>query len=138
MDVEGQTFTWHGRVDRTLGEVDPKGRMARLVVDVPDPYGIGLTSQEKTTDLAEGLFVEVFIEGKRIENIACIPAGALRHNSTVWVMNDKNRLEFRDVELVLRERQTVLVRGLEDGKKLILTYLTGAAPGMKLRPMERE
>jgi RND family efflux transporter MFP subunit len=138
MDVEGQTFTWHGRVDRSLGEVDPKGRMARLVADVPDPYGIRLTSQGKTPDLAEGLFVEVVIEGKTIENIACMPAGALRQNSTVWVMNDKNRLEFRDVELVRRERQMVLVHGLEDGEKLILTYLPGAAPGMKLRPMEGE
>jgi hypothetical protein len=53
-------------------------------------------------------------------------------------MNDEQHLEFRDVELVRRERQMVLVHGLEDGEKLILTYLPGAAPGLKLRPMEGE
>jgi len=82
--------------------------------------------------------VEVLIEGKTIENIACIPAGALRQNSTVWIMNDEQHLEFRDVEIVRRERQMIIARGLEEGEKLILTYLPGAAPGMKLRPMERE
>jgi hypothetical protein len=112
--------------------------MARIVIDVPDPYGIGAASPEKSLDLAEGLFVEALIEGKILERIACIPAGALRQNSTVWVMNDEQHLEFRDVELVRRERQMVLVHGLEDGEKLILTYLTGATPGMKLRPMEGE
>jgi RND family efflux transporter MFP subunit len=138
MDVEGQSFTWRGRVDRALGEVDAKGRMARIVIDVPDPYGIGTASQEESHDLADGLFVEVLIEGKTLKNIAYIPAGALRQNSTVWVMNDKQHLEFRDVELVRREKQMVLVRGLKGEEKLILTYLTGAAPGMKLRPMEGE
>ncbi len=134
MDVEGQFFTWQGWVDRTLGEVDPKGRMARLVIGVPDPYG--LISRKNSFDLAEGLFVEVLIKGKTIENIACIPAGTLRPNSIVWVMNDKQCLEFRKVKFVRREKQIVLVRGLKEGEKLILTYLAGAVPGMKLRAME--
>jgi RND family efflux transporter MFP subunit len=138
MDAEGQTLTWQGRVDRALGEVDAKGRMARLVIDVPDPYAIGADAPENSHDLVEGLFVEVLIEGKTLENIACIPSGALRQNSTVWVMNDEQDLEFRKVKLARREKQLVLVRGLKDGEKLILTYLTGAAPGMKLRPMEGE
>jgi len=138
IDVAGQPLTWPGRIDRLLGEVDAKGRMTRIVIDVLDPYGIGVDSPEKSHDLAEGLFVEVLIEGKTIENIACIPAGALRQNSTVWIMNDEQHLEFRDVEIVRRERQMIIARGLEEGEKLILTYLPGAAPGMKLRPMERE
>jgi hypothetical protein len=112
--------------------------MARLVIDVPDPYGIGSDAPEESHDLAEGLFVEVLIAGKTLENIACIPSGALRQNSTVWVMNDEQDLEFRKVKLVRREKQMVLTRGLEEGDKLILTYLAGAAPGMKLRPMEGE
>jgi RND family efflux transporter MFP subunit len=138
MQVEGQPLTWQGRVDRALGEVDAKGRMARIVIDVPDPYGIGAASMEKSHDLADGLFVELLIAGKILDNVACIPSGALRQNSTVWVMNDEQHLQFRDAELVRREKQMVLVRGLGDGEKLILTYLPGAAPGMKLRPMERE
>jgi RND family efflux transporter MFP subunit len=138
IDVNGRSLTWEGRIDRSLGEVDPKGRMVRLVVSVSDPYGLRLSAEKDRLDLAEDLFVDVILKGKPLEDIVTIPAGALRENSSVWVMNSEHCLDIRKVEVIRREKQTVLIRGLKDGKQLVLTHLSGAAPGMKLRPVEEE
>jgi len=139
IDVNGRSYTWQGKIERTLGEVDPKGRMVRLVVSVSDPYGFRLLPESEHLDLAEGLFVDVMLKGKTVSNIIAIPTGALRENSSVWVMNSDSRLDIRKVEVIRREKEEALIRGsLNDGNRLILTHLSGAAPGMKLRLAEEK
>lgn len=139
IDVNGRSFSWQGRIDRSLGEVDPKGRMVRLVVSVSDPYGHRLPPDRERLDLAEGLFVQVILEGRTVSDVILIPTGALRENSSVWVMNSDGRLDIRNVEVIRREKENVLIRsGLESGDRLILTHLSGAAQGMKLRLAEEE
>jgi RND family efflux transporter MFP subunit len=133
--VNGQPSEWKGRIHRSLGEVDPKGRMIRLVVRIDDPYGLKRSGNlDHRYDLAEGLFVDVKLKGNTVSNIFAIPDGALRENSSVWTMNSHGRLEIQTVEVVRREKERILVRGnLHPGDFLVLTYLSGAATGMKLR-----
>ena len=83
------------------------------------------------------MFVEVRIQGETIPQVFPIPRKALRQENTVWIVNDENKLVIGDVDVVRRERETVLVqKGLKAGDRLILTALQGAANGMKIRPME--
>lgn len=139
IDVNGRSYTWQGKIDRSLGEVDPKGRMVRLVVSVSDPYGLRLPPESEHLYLAEGLFVDVMLKGKTVSNIIAIPTSALRENSSVWVINSDSRLDIRKVEVIRREKEEALILGsLNDGNRLILTHLSGAAPGMKLRLAEEE
>ncbi|MDJ0722554.1 MAG: efflux RND transporter periplasmic adaptor subunit [Desulfobacterales bacterium] len=135
LDVGGHPVSWEGRIDRGLGDVDPKGRMARLVVAVEDPYGLSRDDDRRMfMDLSEGLFVQVILNGRRMEDIVAIPAEALRSDATVWIMAPDNKLAIRTVSVLRRERDTVLVRGgLATGDQLIITRLSGAAPGMALR-----
>ncbi len=137
--VNGRSYTWQGKIDRGLGEVDPKGRMVRLVVSVSDPYGLRLPPESEYLYLAEGLFVDVMLKGKTVSNIIAIPTGALRENSSVWVMSSDSKLDIRKVEVIRREKEEALIRAsLNDGDQLILTNLSGVAPGMKLRLVEEE
>jgi hypothetical protein len=131
-------FDWEGGIHRSLGEVDPKGRMIRLVVRIQDPYGLKHSGNlNQRYDLAEGLFVNVKLKGNSVSNVFAIPAAALRENSSVWTMSSDGRLEIRSVTVVRREKKRVLVSGnLNPGDSLVLTYLSGAAPGMKLRLAE--
>ncbi len=139
INVNGKSFTWEGKIDRSLNEVDPKGRMIRLVVCVDDPYGLRLQPDRERLNLTEGLFVDVILEGKTVLGVISIPTGALRKNSSVWVMNSDSQLDIRNVEMIRREKENVLIRsGLKSGDRLILTQLSGAAPGMKLRPAEEK
>ncbi len=133
-----KSFAWSGRVVRSLGEVDPQGRMARVIVNVDDPYHLKAVPEDGKPDLAVGMFVEVAIQGDTLAGVFSIPRGALRENETVWVVGEEEKLEIRKVEVVRRDRQHVLIRNhLSDGERIVLTALQGAANGMKLRPRDQ-
>ncbi|MCJ7830715.1 MAG: efflux RND transporter periplasmic adaptor subunit, partial [Desulfobacterales bacterium] len=135
IEVGDRVFEWSGRIVRGLGEVDAKGRRVRLVVSVPDPYGLQQRARAAAgLDLTEGLFVKVSLAGATLTKVFRVPVGALRDDDTLWVMNPDSLLEIRRIQVLRRERDVVLVRGdLQDGERLIRTRLSGAAPGMKLR-----
>ena len=133
-----EVFTWPGRVVRSLGEVDPQGRMARVVVAVEDPYHLLQPAAERKPDLEVGMFVEVTIQGEVLSKVVAIPRSALRDGNTVWVVDDEEKLRIKPVEVARLERETVLIRqGLNEGERVVLTALQGAADGMKLRPIEQ-
>lgn len=136
--VNGLKHQWQGQVVRSLGDVDPQGRMVRLVVSVNDPYNIERLPGKWHADLDMGMLVEVLLHGERLSDVITIPARAVRENSTVWLMNAKQELEIRPVSVIRRERDKVLIKkGIADGDQLVLTYLSGAAEGMKLRRYQK-
>ncbi len=139
MDTGGQTHRWTGRVVRSLGEVDPDGRMERVVIRVDDPYGLksGVKSRagkKGTPALALGSFVNVEIEGGTEHGVSVITRAALRDNNTVWTVEDGTRLKMLTVVPARIEAETVVIKsGLPDGAVVVTTDLSGAADGMALR-----
>ncbi|KIH76100.1 RND family efflux transporter, MFP subunit [Geoalkalibacter ferrihydriticus] len=130
-------FTWQGRVIRSLGEVDARGRMARVVVAVDDPYNLKGSWPDSHPALEMGLFVQVDLQGETLEQVVSIPRSALREGDQVWLLTADERLHIRPVEVLRREQQTLIIgAGLEGGERLVLTHLMGAAEGMKLRPRD--
>ena len=124
---------WPGVIDRALGEVDPRGRMLQVAVLVEDPYRL----REKNVlppYLEVGMFVDVRFVGPVLHEKIVLPRRALRDNRTVWVADSDGALRIRPVEVVrLAREQVVIGEGLEVGERVVLTTLTGAADGMKLR-----
>ncbi len=130
---------WQGFIDRALAEVDPQGRMARLVVRIEDPYLLQHPRQPGQPDLAIGSFVEMVFRGKLLKEVVVLPRQTLRDNNTVWLMGEDQLLQIRPVEpLRLESKTVVLGSGLNPGARVILTNLSGAAAGMKLRPVTGE
>jgi RND family efflux transporter MFP subunit len=139
LQTGGQIFRWWGEVTRALGEIDPRSRMARLVVTVANPVSADGPSGNLLNELLPGMFVEVRLQGDDLDNIFAVPRSALHDNDTLWIVDDENRLHIRPVEILRREPGEVLIRtGLEPGEKLVLTSLSAAAEGMLLRPQLRE
>lgn len=135
----GRTFHWQGEVTRSLGEIDPRNRMARVVVTVKDPFAGNSEKATLLNDLLPGMFVNVQIQGEELSDIVSVPRGAMHDNDTIWVIDDENRLHIREVEILRRERDEVLIRsGVDANEKIVLTNLSGAAEGMLLRPKMRE
>ncbi len=134
-----QVFHWQGKITRALGEIDPRNRMARVVVTVDDPFSQDKKNANLPKDLLPGMFVEVYLQGEEISDVIAVPRGALHDNDTVWTVDDENRLHIRTVDILRRERDEVLIRsGLNAGEKIVLTNLSGVAEGMLLRPQLRE
>jgi RND family efflux transporter MFP subunit len=131
--INGNLYEWKGHIIRSTGEVDPKSRMMQIIVGIDDPYGL----ENKETDrpaLAAGTFVDVRIKGRTLENVFVIPRIAFRDNSTVWVMDTSNKLQIEKVLISRIEREKVIIaEGLDDGDMIVLTNISGAANGMKLR-----
>jgi len=133
--VGDRHFQWQGRVVRSLGEVDPKGRMIRLAVRVADPYRLRTDSGPAGLDLAMGMFVEVDIHGRTAHEVVALPRRALRTPTTVWLMDAERKLRLREVHVIrLTDEEALVDQGLAQGEQVVLTALSGAADGMLLRP----
>jgi RND family efflux transporter MFP subunit len=131
----GEVFRWQGQVSRALGEIDPRNRMAHIMVLVTDPVSERGKNGHLLNRLLPGMFVKVLLHGEQLSQVFAIPRGALRDNDTVWLANEDNTLTMRNVEIIRHEPHEVLVRsGVNNGDRLILTNLSGAAEGMLLRP----
>jgi RND family efflux transporter MFP subunit len=122
-----------GQVLRLESALEEQGRMARLIVSVPDPLG-GKDASGKTPPLLIGSYVRVEIEGTALDNVIALDRDHLRDGNRVWVMNGRDELEIRPVEIAHRGRERVLIAGgLKTGEKVVTTALTAPAPGMPLR-----
>lgn len=137
LNVGGKWYDWHGHVVRSTGEVDPKSRMMQIVVEIHDPYGLTEKKDRARPALAVGTFVDVLIKGRTVKDVFTIPRTAFRDNSTVWVMDSTNKLKIRKVVPLRIEKQEVIIaEGIGEEDMIVVTNVSGAADGMKLRPMK--
>ncbi|PLX92584.1 MAG: efflux RND transporter periplasmic adaptor subunit [Desulfuromonas sp.] len=133
----GESRVWSGVLSRSLGEVDAKGRMARVVVTVEDPYGLK-TQNPPAIPLTAGMLVEVELEGTHYPELMVLPQQALRDDEQVWLATDEG-LAIHPVSVLRQGRGEVLVSaGLAAGDQVVVSPLSGAAPGMKLRTVAWE
>lgn len=143
-----------GRVERLLGDVDPAGRMARLLIVIDDPLhlrrptpldpskGSPMRHEGLDLPLLIGSYVTVELHGRTIDDAVVIPRRALRevyvdgaHGSRpgLWIMDGDDRLEIREAEVVWRgEAKVLLANHLDDGERLVLSTLATPIEGMKL------
>jgi RND family efflux transporter MFP subunit len=128
----GRMHEWSGRIVRTEGEIDPRTRMVHVVAEVRDPYGRG--SDPTRPPLAAGMFVEAEIAGRKVESVAVIPRAALRGANEVIVVDDDNRLRFREIDILRATTDEVFVRaGLAPGDRVNVSPLEAVTDGMEVR-----
>lgn len=122
-----------GQVIRLLGNLTKEGRMARLLVSVPDP--LGLSSKDRDIEpLILGEYVRVEIEGEELQEVFPIPRTALRNDREIWLADREGKLAIRPVEIIWRDETQVLVRdGLQSGDLLIISNLAVPVDGMAVR-----
>jgi RND family efflux transporter MFP subunit len=131
-----------GRVERLLGDLDPAGRMARLLVVIDDPLNLKGQHGASELPLLIGSYVTVEIRGRTIEDAIVIPRRALREihvngangaREGLWIMNGEDRLATREAEVVWRTEETVIVsNGFADGERLITSTIATPIEGMKV------
>ena len=122
-----------GHAARLTGALEPEGRMARILVAVPDPLGLREASARPPT-LLIGSYVRVEIDGLELENVVPLDRGLVHEGDSVWVMNAQGKLEIRKVTIAFRGRERLLVTdGLAAGDKLVTTNLAAPVAGTPLR-----
>ena len=125
-----------GVVLRLLPDLEPNGRLARLLVSVVDPLAL-LPDNTGKPALIIGDYVSAEIEGVGIPSAVALDRRFFRDGDQVWLMTPDRQLERRAVEVAFRSVDSLMVTsGLEIGEQVILTDLPAAVEGMALRTAE--
>ncbi|CAN2050052.1 Efflux RND transporter periplasmic adaptor subunit [Candidatus Magnetomoraceae bacterium gMMP-13] len=118
-----------GKIIQLLGDLDPAGRMARLLVSIKDP----LRLKSSSLPLLLGAYVKVEIYGPELFDVFEIPRKALRENDHVWLISYENKLIFKKILVKWRSKNNIIARGLEPGDKIITSRISAPVNGMDLR-----
>jgi RND family efflux transporter MFP subunit len=132
----GEGVERSGRVIRRLPSVDPAGRMARVLVEVADPLALEPANAALPPVLA-GSYLRAQIVGIPLEEAIVVSRNHLREGDVVWVMTEASALSVREVDVLYRGPERVLVgSGVKAGERIVVTPLATPVDGMKLRTAE--
>lgn len=127
---------WQGKVARLSEALDPRTRTVGVIVEVESPYA--RVQPGRRPPLVKGLFVEVELSGRALENRIVIPQSAL-YGQQVYVVNPAQRLQKRAVTISARGADYVIISGgLQTGERVIISAPEAAIEGMLLKPVEDE
>jgi RND family efflux transporter MFP subunit len=136
----GPSIIRHGSALKLLGDLDPKGRMARMLIKVNDPLNLAAKAAENVEGKPDkgkillGSYVKVEIDAGVLDNVYAIPRQALRAGDRIWILNREGRLDIRPVDILWRRKDEILVTAeLAPQEKLIVSRLQSPLPGMKVQ-----
>jgi len=119
-----------------MGDLDPEGVMARVLVVIDDPLDLG--SGVRNGKVLLGSYVKVRIHGGTFDNVYAIPRQALREGEVIWVNDRDDKLQIRNINIVWRRKDDVLAKvDIKEGEKLILSRVRSPLPGITVRSIEK-
>ena len=127
-EYAGRFLEWSGRIVRTEAQIDTASRMVNVVAHID---GAGEEALP-----AVGLFVNADIEGLLVDDIVVLPRNALRNGNRVLVVDQDNRLHFRDIEPLRLYQDDVLIEaGLQAGERVCVSPMQTPIDGMLVNPV---
>jgi len=122
-----------GKIISLYREVDTKGRMAHILIEINDPLDI----KKGEAPLLIGSYVRLEIQGKKIKDIYIIPQKAIRENNQIWIIKN-NKLTIRNIDVVWEGAQEILIRGdIKPGEKIIISRITMPVEGMEIKEYKK-
>jgi RND family efflux transporter MFP subunit len=122
-----------GSLDRSQGMVDPKTRLTNFVARIDNCFANPFSNPQVLSPLSLGQFVNLRLTGKKIPTFI-LPDSAFRDLETILVVDQKNRLHPRKVEVLHRTNRQVWVgKGLKSGDRVCITPIEIISEGMKVR-----
>ena len=132
LDSEGNAVH-RGSLDRSQGMVDPKTRLTNFVARIDNCFANPFSKPQVLSPLSLGQFVNLRLIGKKIPTFI-LPDSAFRDLETILVVDQKNRLHPRKVEVLHRTNRQVWVgKGLKSGDRVCITPIEIISEGMKVR-----
>lgn len=121
----GDMQSWSAKLLRTEGDISTKSRFLHVIVAVTE------TLNSNGVRLPVGLFVNAVIDGRTVDNLVSIPRTALRPDNSVMVIDDSDKLHFRDVSVFkLSDNDVLISEGLASGERISISPLQFVVEGM--------
>ena len=115
-----RTKTWSGKVIRVNSRVDPASQTIPTFIQV------------RGKGLKEGMYLEADLTARNEQNTYEVSRKLLVENDKLFVVRD-TLLDLVLVEPVYYKEFSAVVKGLEDGTKILSRVIPGAYSGMKVK-----
>ncbi|MEE4660409.1 MAG: efflux RND transporter periplasmic adaptor subunit [Halieaceae bacterium] len=131
-NLAGASQRWQAQLLRLDASIDRETRSLYAIAETEDPYGSNASASGMP--LAVGLYVTATIHGRVLKQAMQIPRRALRAGDTVYVVNDDQRLDIRDVTVTHSTPDVAIIAaGLRPGEQVITSTIRNPIPGMLLK-----
>ena len=121
-----------GYLYKLVGALEDRTRMARVLVNVPDPLAYREQNKDGPT-LMIGSFVEVNIRAEPLPNVIRLSRDYVRKDESVWVM-ENGKLRIKDVQILFRDSRFAYIQeGISENDSIVTTNLTTVVEGAGLR-----
>ena len=144
----GEKYRWDGYVHRAAANIDTGTRTLNVVVRVDNPFQPG-TPLAETADgnrtvstappLLVGMYATVEMEGKTLDRFVVLPREALRDDDTIWIVDAKNTLRIRPVDVVQKrgDEVTIVSENVSGTTRVVTSALSVVVDGMSVRILDR-
>jgi len=128
MKSGARNLEYAARVTDYVPAVEPRGRMAQVIVSVREPL-----RQNSGQPLLLNTFVSVAIDSELDGGYVAIPRDAVHYRSRIYLF-DEGKLRVAEPDIVWRLPKVVLVADtIEPGEEVIVSPLAAPVEGMRLR-----
>lgn len=131
-EVAGEKRRWLGFIDRVERNFDTRTRTITAVARFDNR-----TLGPDDIPLMVGLFVEAQIEGRMFPEVFAVPTNALYGEKTMFVVDEENRLQKREVNIIRTTADyLVLAGGVAKGERLAVSKVGQPVTGMAVKVRE--
>ncbi len=117
-----------GEVVRLMPELEPNGRMAKLIVRVKDP--LSLEKSDKPALLLDS-YVRVVIDCGEMKDVIAIDRKYIRGGNQLWVIDKDSNLDIRNIEILFANKDRIIVAdGLTTDEHFVTSLIASPVPGM--------
>ena len=128
-NIGGNSYEWKAEIMWTLGEVGQKTLSAFVLAKI-------FANEEHRSQFvlpSPGIFLKATIGGAVLPGVVSVPRSAVRGRNQIFVLNENNKLEIRELRVARRTADHVFAtQGIAEGEKVILTKLDMPVLGMTL------
>ncbi|MCP4345422.1 MAG: efflux RND transporter periplasmic adaptor subunit [Desulfobacterales bacterium] len=118
---------FEGKVKSVIPRINPETRQKQALVEFCGK------------DVIINSYVKILLPGTLYKNIVALPLETLRSDNTVWIINEKDKLEVRPVSVIARDRQHVVIdSGIKESERAIQTHIASPLSGMELSVMTQQ
>lgn len=128
-----------GTVKRLQAEIEPEGRMAKLIIEVDDPLS-QKDINKQAPPLMLGTYVRVEIAGHTLNDVIELPETTLHDGQQLWLMTDKKTLTLQTVNPVWTENGMIYLdkQQLPNNAQVIVSDLSTPVQDMRIRTATQE
>lgn len=126
--IGDREHTIPARVIRVESELESLSRFARVVVGL-EAGDIPAALRQK---VIPGLFVDVSIASRELQEVTALPRVTLRQGGLLWIVED-GQLRYLQPDIVYRSAKEIFVRDIAPGTRVVMSGLDVVTEGMRVQ-----